>query len=81
MIIKENKNLYNKLSDFFDMVSEISQVKRERIIKIFKIGCNDVENIRTDKVIKGLYYLAAKLPQYNVNILTSDLMMYYFDKR
>jgi hypothetical protein len=75
-----NKELYDKLSDFFDYVTEISKVKREIIIKVFKIGCNSKENTKTDKVIKGLYYLAAKMPQYNADILTSDLMMYYLER-
>jgi hypothetical protein len=75
MINEKNKVMYNKITDFCNTFSEGNKAIRKAMIEAFKNGFNNTENPKMCKIVRGIYKVAKMLPQYNVDILTSDLMM------
>jgi hypothetical protein len=76
-----NEELSTRIKYFILALSKLSGRDKEEIKQYFLSGYNDTKNEKTDKVVKGLYYLAALMPKYNVDILTSDLMMYFLENK
>jgi hypothetical protein len=78
---KITEELSARIKYFILALSKASGKDKEIIKEIFLSGYNDTKNIQTDKVVKGIYKLAAILPEYNAAILTSDLMMYFLENK
>jgi hypothetical protein len=75
MINKDNKVMYDKITDFYNTFSKDNEKNKKAIIEAFKIGFNDTKNPKTCKIVKGIYKTMKFLPQHSAEILTSDLMM------
>jgi hypothetical protein len=75
MINKDNKVMYDKITDFCNTFSEGNKAIKRAIIEAFKIEFNNTKKTKPCKIVRGIYKAAKMLPRYNVDILTSDLMM------
>jgi hypothetical protein len=79
MINEDNKTMYDKINDFCNTFSEENKAIKKAIIEAFKIEFNNTKKTKPCKIVRGIYRVAKMLPQYNVDILASDLMMYCLD--